>query len=312
MNHNYFSDRKGNFNVNKLIKYIDELEVKVRRRDSHITSLTNELNKMTLYSQHTTERAKYAENKVRELNIDNDKLRNALSDFKNIEKKINDYEVSNTLYYENVCQEFYLFVNSIIKADKSLHSIAYDIRSPVRNSNFKNGSGAMLNGMRLICEKLQLLLDSERGKNMKLQKKIEDIVHQLEKDNHGIRGIYGNNNSNNRPVASLNNSPLEKAIKTRLNITSKKQRSDGEVSGGKVGSNVYMSIVDGDKDAQLIKKIARYKLNKLTKNHVVKNNRSRSNSTSNKSRPQQSTISVDKKSVSRLNLSVASYPIGGL
>lgn len=305
-------DRKGNFDVNKLIKYIDELEVKGRRRDSHITSLTNELNKMTLYSQHTTERAKYAENKVRKLNIDNDKLRNALSDFKNIEKKINDNEVSNTLYYENVCQEFYLFVNSIIKADKSLHSIAYDIRSSVRNSNYKNGSGAILNGMRLICEKLQLLLDSERGKTMKLQKKLEVIVHQLEKDNRGIRSRYINGDSNTMHVASLNNSP----IKTRLNITSKKQRSDDiivrDVNDNKVDSNVYISIVDGDKDAQLIKKIARYKLNKLTKNHIVSNNRNRSNSSSNASSRQQKAIGDNNKSVQRLNLSVASYPIGGL
>ena len=56
-----------------------------------------------------------------------------------------------------------------------------------------------------------------------------------------------------------------------------------------------------DKDSELMKKIARYKLNKITKELSA---------TTVQSRPAESV--GKKKSSKRLNLSVSSYPIGGL
>ena len=102
---------------------------------------------------------------------------------------MDEQENSNKLYYEGLCEEFYTFVNSIIKADSSLHNIAYEVRSTVRNSNYASGSGAILNGMRLICEKLQILLEHERRKNANLENKLLIIINQQEQNNQNIQNI---------------------------------------------------------------------------------------------------------------------------
>ena len=345
-------------NIKELIRHIDHLEVKVKRRDNHITSLTNELDKIKKQQHMMTQHARNSDSQIHTLIDENNQLRNALKDFSDIGEKLDEQENSNKLYYEGLCEEFYTFVNSIIKADSSLHNIAYEVRSTVRNSNYASGSGAILNGMRLICEKLQILLEHERRKNANLENKLLIIINQQEHNNQNIQNIvvgtrYDINNINQPSAMSPPpRTPLEKAIKTPLNITPMQKKTpvndnnnnnnnsnnnnnvndmnmnrnynngipnkkNVQKSKKNDGNNIYMSIVARDKDALLMKKLARYKLSKLTKNkddaqavsNSMERRRSRSNSTSS-----QKSESNGEKAIgsSRLNLSVSSYPIGGL
>jgi len=119
-----------------------------------------------------------------------------------------------------------------------------------------------------------------------------------------------NNNSNyNNNVNDINkNRNYNNGTPNKKNVQKSKKNDE---------NNIYMSIVARDKDALLMKKLARYKLSKLTKNkddaqavsNSMERRRSRSNSTSS-----QKSESNGEKAIgsSRLNLSVSSYPIGGL
>ena len=278
-------------NINNLQTRIDELEVACLRRDSHIAALTQELNSMKIMYHKVDEHSRLKDEQIIDLIRKNRHLRRATKDFDELQKMVLDQEHTSTTYYKNMCNEFQSFVDSIIKVDKSLRGIAYEIRSSVRNTTYKTGGGAMLHGMRLICEQLKILLENERARNSLRQ-------------NSKPREVAGKHNGeypSQEKILETSNTPLQKAVRTPLNIRRNKRLSDAEVYDGSAEKTVYMSVITRDKDTELMKKIARYKLNKITKELT---------STTVQSRPVESV--GKKKSSKRLNLSVSSYPIGGL
>ena len=279
-------------NLNSLQARIDDLEVACLRRDSHIAALTQELNNMKIMYQKVDEHSRLKDEQINDLILKNMHLRKARKAFDELQKMVIDQEHASTTYYEQMCEEFQSFVDSIIKVDKSLRGIAYEIRSTVRNTTYKTGGGAMLHGMRLVCEQLKILLENERARN------------SLRQYNRPREVAFTHNDecpSQEKPLES-SNTPLQKAVRTPLNIRAEKRLNEAEVSeDDSAEKTVYMSVITRDKDSELMKKIARYKLNKITKELSA---------TTVQSRPAESV--GKKKSSKRLNLSVSTYPIGGL
>ena len=279
-------------NINSLQTRIDELEVDKLRSDSRIAELTEELNSMKIIYQKVDERSRQKDEQIDDLILENMRLRKATNGFDELQRMVLDQEHASTAYYEKMCEEFQSFVDSTIKLDKSLRGIAYEVRSSVRNTTYKTGGGAMLQGMRLICEQLQILLENERTHNS---------LRQHSRAGNVIVEHNGEYPLQKKPSES-SNTPLQKAVRTPLSATANTRPSETKVNYGIAEKTVYMSVITRDKDAELMKKIARYKLNKITKELTT--------APTVQSRPAKT--AGKKKSSKRLNISVSSYPLGGL